>query len=71
MYTKLKDALDEINILKKMIPICSNCKNIRDDKGLWHAVEVYFREYAHTDFTHSICPDCVKELYPGGFSKEE
>ena len=70
MYTKLKNALDEIKVLRKMIPICSGCKKVRDDEGLWLAVDVYFREYAQTDFTHSLCPDCVKKLYPEGFSEE-
>ena len=63
-YTKLKNALDEITALKRLLPICAGCKKIRDDKGYWHAVEVYFHEHAHTDFTHSMCPECIKKLYP-------
>ena len=63
-YTKLKNALDEIKALRRLMPICAGCKKIRDDKGYWHAVEVYFHEHAHTDFTHSMCPDCIKKLYP-------
>ena len=63
-YTKLKNALDEITALRRLLPICASCKKIRDDKGYWHAVEVYFHEHAHTDFTHSICPECIKKIYP-------
>lgn len=63
-YTKLKTALDEITALRRLLPICANCKKIRDDKGFWHAVEVYFHEHAHTDFTHSMCPECIKKFYP-------
>ncbi|MCP4216883.1 MAG: GAF domain-containing protein [bacterium] len=63
-YTKLKEAMDEISILRKMIPICSHCNKMRDDSGYWHGVEKYFHKYAKTDFTHSMCPHCVKELYP-------
>jgi hypothetical protein len=63
-YTKLKNALDEIKALRRLLPICAGCKKIRDDKGFWHAVEVYFHEHAHTDFTHSMCPECIKKLYP-------
>jgi hypothetical protein len=63
-YTKLKKALDEITALRRLLPICAGCKKIRDDKGYWHAVEVYFREHAHTDFTHSMCPECIKKYYP-------
>jgi hypothetical protein len=63
-YTKLKKALDEITALRRLLPICAGCKKIRDDKGYWHAGEVYFREHAHTDFTHSMCPECIKKYYP-------
>jgi hypothetical protein len=63
-YTKLKNALDEITALRRLLPICASCKKIRDDKGYWHAVEVYFHEHAHTDFTHSMCPECIKKYYP-------
>jgi hypothetical protein len=68
-YTKLKHALDELKALKRILPICANCKKIRDDKGYWHAVETYFKKYAHTDFTHSMCPTCIKELY-SSYQKE-
>lgn len=66
IYTKLKNAMDEITMLETMLPICSNCKKIRDEKtNTWRHVEEYFREYRKTDFTHSLCPDCVALLYPG------
>lgn len=68
-YTKLKNALDEITALKRLLPICAGCKKIRDDKGYWHAVEIYFHEHAHTDFTHSMCPDCIKKFYPKAAGK--
>jgi len=68
-YTKLKNALDEIKALRGLLPICAGCKKIRDDKGFWHAVEVYFHEHAHTDFTHSMCPECIKKLYPKAAEK--
>lgn len=64
IYTKLKHALDEITALRRLLPICAGCKKIRDDQGYWHAVEVYFHKYAHTDFTHSMCPECIKKFYP-------
>ena len=68
-YTKLKNALDEITALQRLLPICAGCKKIRDDKGYWHAVEIYFHEHAHTNFTHSMCPDCIKKLYPQAAAK--
>lgn len=66
IYSKLKNAMDEIKILETMLPICSKCKKIRDEKtNTWRHVEEYFREYTKADFSHSLCPDCVSALYPG------
>jgi PAS domain S-box-containing protein len=48
----------EINTLRGIIPICSSCKKIRDDKGYWHQVEVYVRDRSEAEFSHSICPEC-------------
>lgn len=61
---KLQEALDNVKVLSGLIPICANCKHIRDDKGYWQSVENYMTQYAGADFTHSICPKCTKELYP-------
>lgn len=60
---------EDIKTLKGMLPICSNCKKIRDDKGYWHMVEVYIHDHSNAEFTHGICPDCIKKLYPGISSK--
>ena len=54
----------EIKTLRGIIPICSHCKNIRDDEGYWSQVEVYVRQRTEADFTHSICPDCAQKHYP-------
>jgi len=64
IHSKLKEAYEEINTLQGLLPICAHCKNIRSDQGLWEKVEEYFSKHANQDFTHSICPECVKELYP-------
>lgn len=64
VHTKLKNAYEEIKTLKGLIPICASCKNIRDDKGFWENVENYISKHSEAEFTHSICPECVKELYP-------
>ncbi len=58
-------ALDEIKTLSGLIPICAACKKIRDDNGYWQAVEKYITERSNAQFTHGICPECVKKLYPG------
>ncbi|NOX35150.1 MAG: response regulator [Deltaproteobacteria bacterium] len=61
---KLLKALDTIQTLKGFIPICSNCKKIRDDKGYWNSLETYIQEHSDAKFSHGICPDCTKKLYP-------
>jgi hypothetical protein len=60
----LISAMLEIKTLQGIIPICSNCKKIRDDKGYWQQVETYVRARTYAEFTHSICPDCLDILYP-------
>ena len=60
---ELSAALDNIKVLRGLIPICSNCKKIRDDKGFWHRVEQYITEHSDATFTHGICPECETELY--------
>ncbi len=61
---QLQEALDNIKTLKGLIPICANCKNIRDDEGFWHQVEIYVRNHSDAEVSHSICPECFKTLYP-------
>lgn len=60
---KLQSALDEIKTLHGIIPICSHCKQIRDDKGLWKRMEEYIHEHSTAKFSHGICPDCIKKHY--------
>lgn len=52
------------NTLSGILPICANCKKIRDDQGYWNQIEKYISERSNALFTHSICPECIKELYP-------
>jgi len=61
---KLQDALKKIKTLRGIIPICAACKKIRDDKGYWNQIEIYLRDHSEADFSHGICPECVKKLYP-------
>ena len=62
---KLQSALERIRTLRGLVPICASCKKIRDDKGFWHQVEVYIRDHSDAELSHSLCPDCAKQLYPG------
>ena len=61
---QLEEALREIESLSGLLPICAGCKNIRDDDGNWQQVEVYVRDRADVEFTHSLCPSCSVSLYP-------
>lgn len=61
---RLELALKEIKTLSGLIPICASCKKIRNDQGYWQQVETYFKEHSKAKFSHSVCPDCVKILYP-------
>jgi len=68
---ELSLALEQIKTLRGIVPICSNCKKIRNDKGYWQQVEVYMHNHTEAEFTHGICPDCIQELYPDLYSPED
>jgi histidine kinase-like protein/GAF domain-containing protein len=59
----LQIALAEIKTLKGIVPICSNCKKIRDDRGYWNLLESYLEKYSEASFSHGMCPECADELY--------
>ncbi len=61
---RIQEALAKNRILSGLLPICSNCKKIRDDKGYWDQLERYIQTHSEAQFTHGICPDCAKKLYP-------
>lgn len=64
MNEQLKKTIAEVKVLRGMLPICSICKNIRDDKGYWKRIESYIQQHSEAEFSHSICPDCAKKHYP-------
>lgn len=64
LIAELKDAMDHIRTLGELLPICSNCKSVRDDKGYWQALDRYISAHTDTKISHGICPDCMKSLYP-------
>ncbi len=67
---KLQKSLDEVKQLSGILPICSHCKKIRDDKGYWEQVEDYIGSHSEALFSHGLCPNCVDELYPDLGMKE-
>ncbi len=61
---ELQNALAEVKTLSGLLPICANCKKIRDDQGYWQGVEQYLSTRSQAEFTHAICPECLSKLYP-------
>jgi hypothetical protein len=70
LIQELTQALSQIKMLSGLLPICASCKKIRDDQGYWNQIEDYIMQHSNADFSHSICPDCAKKLYPEMFLKE-
>ena len=66
---ELESALEEIDTLRGIIPICSSCKKIRDDKGYWNQLEEYITRHSSAVFSHGLCPECARRLYPGLYKK--
>ena len=71
LIQELQDALTKVKTLSGLIPICSSCKKIRDDKGYWNQVEAYITEHSNAEFSHGFCPDCIKKLYPDYAQNDE
>jgi len=71
-YTReIADQFDQIKTLKGLIPICANCKKVRDDEGYWNEIESYIGKYSTAQFSHGVCPGCAKKLYPEFFGEED
>lgn len=68
---ELTDALSEIKTLRGIIPICCNCKQIRNDEGIWSKIEKYISDHSEAEFTHGICPKCAQKLYPEYYRAED
>jgi CheY-like chemotaxis protein len=63
--TEMEAALAKVKLLSGMLPICSGCKKIRDDKGYWNQVENYVQKHSEATFTHGLCPECSNKFFPG------
>jgi PAS domain S-box-containing protein len=70
LIIQLREALAHVQTLKGLIPICSHCKKMRDDKGYWHEVEVYVRDHSSAEFSHGLCEECLVKLYPEFYPKK-
>jgi AmiR/NasT family two-component response regulator len=71
MNAELQDALARVRTLSGLLPICASCKKIRDDEGYWTQLEAYIQEHSDVLFSHGLCPECAKKLYPEVFGGDE
>lgn len=67
LIDSLQTALDQVQTLSGLLPICSHCKKVREDTGYWRQIEQYVEKHSHAEFSHSLCPQCAHELYPEYF----
>ena len=70
LIDNLKTSLARVRKLSGLLPICASCKKIRDDKGYWNQIEAYIRDHSEAEFSHGICPECTRKLYPEYYRKE-
>ncbi len=71
LNAELQDALAQAKTLSGLLPICSSCKRIRDDEGYWTQLETYIQEHSDILFSHGLCPECAKKLYPEIFRDDK
>jgi PAS domain-containing protein len=64
LIEELQASLNKVKLLSGFLPICASCKKIRDDKGYWKQIEAYIKDHSEAEFSHGICPECAKKLYP-------
>ncbi len=62
--SELEEALAQVKVLNGMLPICASCKKIRNDEGYWEQIEQYIGTHTEAVFSHGLCPDCARKLYP-------
>ncbi|MFW6155382.1 MAG: response regulator [Planctomycetota bacterium] len=70
LIDELQAALERVKRLSGLLPICSNCKKVRDDRGYWNQIEAYIRDHSEAEFSHGLCPECAAKLYPEIFAEE-
>lgn len=70
LQDRLRESLErDLRVLNELLPICASCKRIRDNSGNWHEIERYISTHTASEFTHGICPPCIKKLYPEVYSE--
>ena len=69
LITELRETLGQVKMLRGLLPICASCKKIRDEHGTWNEIESYVRKHSEVNFSHGMCPDCMRGLYPEYYKK--
>ena len=67
---ELQQALEQVKTLSGLLPICAKCKKIRNDDGYWQQIESYISEHSKAEFSHGMCPNCARKLYPKFFEQD-
>jgi transcriptional regulator with PAS, ATPase and Fis domain len=65
LINDLQETLEKVKLLSGILPICASCKQIKTNQGVWRRVEDFIATHSEATFSHGICPDCTKKLYPG------
>jgi hypothetical protein len=71
LSAQLQTSLSQVKELQGLLPICASCKKIRNDTGYWEQIELYLIEHSNVEFTHGLCPECSKRLYPEVLGSEQ
>jgi DNA-binding response OmpR family regulator len=71
LLAQVENSLKEIKVLQGLLPICMNCKKIRDDQGVWTQMEAYISTHSNAEFSHGLCSECAAKLYPRYMKKED
>ena len=71
LSAQLQESLSQVKELQGLLPICASCKKIRNDTGYWEQIELYLIEHSNVEFTHGLCPDCARRLYPEVYGSEQ
>jgi len=71
LIQELKEALATVKRLSGLLPICASCKRIRNDRGYWQQIEQYLNEHSEATFSHGLCPECARRLYPDLFEEDD
>ncbi|MBA4371761.1 MAG: hypothetical protein C0402_02740 [Thermodesulfovibrio sp.] len=69
LIAELQAALAKVKLLSGLLPICANCKNVREDTGYWTQIELYLHQHSNAEVSHGLCPDCAKKLYPEYYAR--